>query len=82
MALRVKKVETGHVDGKGVFHKGVGVKKVKKVSKKRVTVKRAKKATTKKAKAKANSNPLPVGKYIKAKVKRMANGDVKVLITR
>jgi len=32
--------------------------------------------------AKANPNPLPVGKYIKAKVKRMANGDVKVLISR
>lgn len=27
-------------------------------------------------------NPLPVGKYIKAKVKRMANGDVKVMISR
>ena len=30
----------------------------------------------------ARANPLPVGKYIKAKVKRMANGDVKVMITR
>lgn len=27
-------------------------------------------------------NPLPVGKYVKAKVKRMANGDVKVMISR
>lgn len=27
-------------------------------------------------------NPLPIGKYIKAKVKRMANGDVKVMISR
>jgi len=30
----------------------------------------------------ATKNPLPVGRYVKAKVKRMANGDVKVMISR
>ena len=145
MALRVKKVETGYTDGKGVFHKGVGTG-VKKTTRKNpwgpplgdaafnagkqwarhgahesgvanarvrhygfikwyndqrpATLKERgnTKARLEKAfnewysagkwleaggaKKKANPNPLPIGKYIKAKVKRMANGEVKVLITR
>ena len=113
MALRVKNISEGYVDGKGVFHpiRAAADYKPKRASEKKkyATGKKAKPSKAKKTvtvahvKAKAKktlaqikamlkpktrkvatkkANPLPVGKYIKAKVKRCADGTVKVMITR